>query len=767
MHTILGDKVEGGSQAGGSVKTRRIHSLDAYRGVLMILGIVLHGAIPFMHRGDGVSTDIVKFSFWSVHLFRMPAFFVLAGFFGALLWQRYGSGGMLMNRFERLALPLVLSLTVAIFVILYPVFLIERWYNHSGNIVVDALHYTLKEIIPVSPPGHLWFLYYLVVITFGVAWWVRTQEKRGKNWQQFGSWIRNTFEHPWRFVAIFALLHVVILLSALLIEPMGRVNIPVDPSWQLQPAKLAYYTLFYGLGWILFTSKTDLAKTADSAWKLTVLGLGCVLIHTLCIDAYNANAFKTNEPDIERFLVFLGLLVNWSVALFALSRGFMGLFYRYIRHESYVWRYVSDASYWIYLIHLVFALHLHEFSRLFNLPHLLDFGLTIVMTSLIGFVSYDLFVRSSFIGRFLNGRRYRRYGWRLSVPGLGLIALFFGCNLLYGLPYLETERRWIERGESLSQVPFDLKDRFEKTMTIDGHPKCKMLGRYAFCEISAKFKAAQRYCATMGGRLPIFPDKTDSEGVGLASHGLHVGGGWLGITDAEAEGTWLDDSGQPITFTHWDSAEPNDFGGGEDCAVFTETGKWVDVGCDDERYFVCQFETSQRSVDDELCSELTKRLESWHEQHGSAVTTSPLVRSIRAQCNKSQSETTTQAPHGNPIDALSGVWVPDLERIWQAPEFEFMAGHHKRWARGYRKLAQFSMVFSDKEASLNFKRKDRNQLIAVPYTIQSHDGDNIVLRAGKKGEEKTYSVTVNEHGLHISGKDVFWAVTRAPQSQSP
>ena len=131
----------------------RMHSLDAYRGVLMLLGIVLHGAIPFMHGGDAVSVGVVKFTFWSVHLFRMPAFFVLCGFFGALLWQRYGAGGMLMNRFERIVLPLVVSLTVALFVILYPVLIAERWYNHSGNIMVDAFDLTIKEIIPVSDPG--------------------------------------------------------------------------------------------------------------------------------------------------------------------------------------------------------------------------------------------------------------------------------------------------------------------------------------------------------------------------------------------------------------------------------------------------------------------------------------------------------------------------------------------------------------------------------------------------------------------------------------
>ena len=43
--------------------TARIHSLDAYRGVLMLLGIVLHGASPFMHGGNDISKGVVQFSF--------------------------------------------------------------------------------------------------------------------------------------------------------------------------------------------------------------------------------------------------------------------------------------------------------------------------------------------------------------------------------------------------------------------------------------------------------------------------------------------------------------------------------------------------------------------------------------------------------------------------------------------------------------------------------------------------------------------------------
>ncbi len=86
---------------------QRVHSLDAYRGVLMLLGIVIHSAFKFpVDEGDYVTEAVNHLSLWVVHIFRMPAFFILSGFFGSLLWRRYGGAGMLMNRFERVVLPL-------------------------------------------------------------------------------------------------------------------------------------------------------------------------------------------------------------------------------------------------------------------------------------------------------------------------------------------------------------------------------------------------------------------------------------------------------------------------------------------------------------------------------------------------------------------------------------------------------------------------------------------------------------------------------------
>lgn len=67
---------------------RRYHSLDALRGIMMMLGIVLHasqwyiteppGGIP-MPR-DASTSYLFDVIMHFIHSFRMPLFFVLAGF---------------------------------------------------------------------------------------------------------------------------------------------------------------------------------------------------------------------------------------------------------------------------------------------------------------------------------------------------------------------------------------------------------------------------------------------------------------------------------------------------------------------------------------------------------------------------------------------------------------------------------------------------------------------------------------------------------------
>ena len=101
----------------------------------------------------------------------MPAFFMLSGFFGALLWERRGAGAMLMNRFERIALPLFGIMLVLAPIVTFVSILGEAL--RGSSVASSALSRTTKEAWPVGHFHHLWFLYHLLWISFGTAWFVR------------------------------------------------------------------------------------------------------------------------------------------------------------------------------------------------------------------------------------------------------------------------------------------------------------------------------------------------------------------------------------------------------------------------------------------------------------------------------------------------------------------------------------------------------------------------------------------------------------------
>ena len=98
--------------------TARRSDLDALRAVAMILGIVLHAALSFFpsfwlvtdQRQD--SSFAILFS--AIHGFRMPLFFVLSGFFSAMLLHRRGRRALVKHRFQRVFLPLLAGMSTIV-----------------------------------------------------------------------------------------------------------------------------------------------------------------------------------------------------------------------------------------------------------------------------------------------------------------------------------------------------------------------------------------------------------------------------------------------------------------------------------------------------------------------------------------------------------------------------------------------------------------------------------------------------------------------------
>ena len=83
-----------------------------------MLGIVLHGATFFLASPppampilvDRNTSYLMDLVFHFVHNFRMPVFFVMAGFFASLLVDKRGQWGTLKNRAARILAPLLAGL---------------------------------------------------------------------------------------------------------------------------------------------------------------------------------------------------------------------------------------------------------------------------------------------------------------------------------------------------------------------------------------------------------------------------------------------------------------------------------------------------------------------------------------------------------------------------------------------------------------------------------------------------------------------------------
>ncbi|MGB2985397.1 MAG: acyltransferase family protein [Phycisphaerae bacterium] len=116
--------------------TRR-HDLDALRAFAVLLGIALHAALSFMAIPwvvqDRFCEPALGFFVSAIHGFRMPLFFLLSGFFTAMLWQKRGMVGLLQHRAKRVALPLVLGCVT----VLPAMWVIVSWAG-SGNTTFGA-----------------------------------------------------------------------------------------------------------------------------------------------------------------------------------------------------------------------------------------------------------------------------------------------------------------------------------------------------------------------------------------------------------------------------------------------------------------------------------------------------------------------------------------------------------------------------------------------------------------------------------------------------
>lgn len=379
-----------------SLKSERIHSLDSLRAIMMLLGLVLHSAITYGvidYRGGWslkdsgathISNDVLV---GLIHAYRMQIFFFVAGFFGAMLFYKRSPKSMVKNRLSRIVFPFLVFV-----LLLWPTIVFSFTYSRlvfvgdpqAFNHAMGEL-YSLNSWIPQAT-FHLWFLYYLALITF-------VSVLLGLILKQLPR-VSNTIHKGFNWIIVRPITRILIFGtgSAVIYFVMGSYSVKTSTNWMPDFDTFIYYFFFYIVGWVLFKSKHLLGTMKMFDWVSTIVGLLLFCCYFIFSDEIN----------------FASIVLIKSIMVWALIFGITGLFIRYGSNHSARVRYISDSSYWVYLLHLSFTALLPGLIADWALPASLKFLFVMTTTGIICYVTYHYFVRGTFIGKFLNGRKYSR-----------------------------------------------------------------------------------------------------------------------------------------------------------------------------------------------------------------------------------------------------------------------------------------------------------------------------------------------------------------------
>ncbi len=166
------------------------------------------------------------------------------------------------------------------------------------------------------------------------------------------------------------------------------------------PAAVAFSVAFL-VGWLLHRQAALLASI-ERQWAVQ-LGLASALTVACLWIVGVTRSGETAAFDL-RTAVY-GVL--YAAAGWAWTLALIGIALRYFAAESPVRRYVSDASYWIYLAHYPVLIVLQAAMRDLPFHWAVKFPVQLIVALAFLFATYHWLVRFTFVGEVLNGTRHR------------------------------------------------------------------------------------------------------------------------------------------------------------------------------------------------------------------------------------------------------------------------------------------------------------------------------------------------------------------------
>ncbi|ARU16369.1 hypothetical protein A9D14_09425 [Croceicoccus marinus] len=363
----------------------REHFWDTLRAVLMLLGIPYHVALSYMvgrqwivKSGEGVTGFIELARF--ISLFRMPAFFLIAGYFAAMLLARRAPGTWLEGRFRRLAIPLVTSV-----IVLVPVM---NWFCEISNLPFSQA--VASWIDNSSKSGgywvrHLWFiivlLYFCCAIAALALWKRDFAQARLPQWAD-----RLVGRHM--VIALLMLATIVGLWEALAVEAFYIQGLNTNVIQEiLRVDQAIIYAPWFAMGCFLQRSREAVARVTRYSHAVVVLASLAVVLAIITKEMVHPALFRFIETFAA--LMMTQLLISLAAHLFD-------------RPIPAVQRFTA-ASFVIYLFHLPLICALVFAGQYVALPPLVKALAVMGLTLAISYGAWLLIERSKLLALLFDG----------------------------------------------------------------------------------------------------------------------------------------------------------------------------------------------------------------------------------------------------------------------------------------------------------------------------------------------------------------------------
>lgn len=344
----------------------RFHDMDFCRAIFMYCGILFHCGLIY---GSGQDWRVVSDQTSGLlgllsnflHHFRMEAFYLVSGFFYALIFAK-GRANFLQERVTRALVPmLVVGFTL----------------NFAMNYLSDNRHYqfNLDYFISGKWQAHLWFLGNLIVyfvVSIGLIKKLTALDLKDKP----QTLVRN-------ILVLFALALIAQAVSnALSFTTVLFVNF----------GYLFYFYAFFVMGLIAFIQREAFYQLVKVKWFLVYLSM-YALLQGLCI------VFSEWDPMVKAFIKQVSHLPLMLAAFAFLC--FVGS-----RKSKFI-RFISDASYTIYLFHqpLLIIFYVYLFAHI-QLGAIYEYVLLVTLVLLVSSLIHIYIVERFKLAKFLlNGTK--------------------------------------------------------------------------------------------------------------------------------------------------------------------------------------------------------------------------------------------------------------------------------------------------------------------------------------------------------------------------